>query len=253
MGNIYQMIVFIFLGHSNMAGSCAEMDTIPHERVWSYNARRGYYHCTDRDISNNSGSPMMPFLKAMANQYPKYDFCGIKLAGPCRHASHVLEEGRHREALENEIAWFKGKAVFGGAMLNFGILECRDGVASKSFGENLITLIEFLREKTEVPGLPILLCRLEKNGPERMPEYQRHEGLIESTIGGIQYRVSGLAVIPFIDIPAKYYCDPEADVQKPHDYHHYSKEGYEILGRDGTKAIQLNNFDFWNNPTASGQ
>jgi hypothetical protein len=229
------LIFFLFIGHSNMTGYCAAMDTVPSPRVWSYSPAKGFYNCTDRDLESGSGSPMMPFLKRMALMYPGYNFCGIRFAGPCRQAFHVYTEQRHREAIANIVKQIKDKGSFGGALLMFGIIENKwNGV--DSLQKNLIELVSFLRATTDDKVFPVILGRFEENGDhvkgsDMFTNYKKTVGVINH----MPQLIENLSLTPRQPVPVDGFCDN----------HHYNAEGYRIWANDAASIYKYNGYDSW--------
>jgi Carbohydrate esterase, sialic acid-specific acetylesterase len=238
------MIAYIGIGHCNMAGNCGAIDTVPHPRVWSYRPAKGFYNCTDRDISGGAtGGPLMPFLKEMALRYPRYNFCGLKIAGPGKTASGFLTESMGE--IETEIGWMKGRAIIGGVIMMFGTAEAKEKEKADAIGTDMIRLLNTIRDKTSNPALPIIIGRYAGNGPERMVEYQQHENVATLNLDSLPIKTTYALIAPVRDVPGEYYCDPAATEKKSHDYHVYACEGYEIFARDAVTEIQWDGLDFW--------
>jgi len=229
------MIIFLFLGHSNMQGYCAAMDTIPNAHVWTYTAARGFFNCTDKDLGSGSGSPVMPFLKRMAAQYPGYNFCGIKHASPCQQAMHILGEERHRECLQNQISQVRGKGTFGGVCLMYGVVENQFNNV-ETLDNELAGIIVFVRENTGVSDLPVILGRFEENGNHKTaaPMY-KYERRTVREIDSMPFKIAHLILAPRKPVPAAMFCDN----------HHYSASGYDLWAHDAVDLYIANNFDAW--------
>jgi hypothetical protein len=235
------MIVFFFFGHSGMAGYCAEMDTISHERVFSYDEKRGFFHCTDLDFPNpfqvKSGSPAMPFLKAMAKRYPKYKFCGIKYGHACGQAFHVFTEDNHKVFFNKRVEALRTKAIIGGVMVYYGYIEGQHRDETLKITESIHTLVNYFRSKTD-PELPVLFVRYEINSDRTgtAASYRQWDSLMIANTEAIPWGFSDIAIIPVRYLLPEHYCDN----------HHPNKAGYEIIGEDGVAVYQLYNFDRWN-------
>ena len=230
------LIIFLFIGHSNMTGYCAAMDTVKAPHVWSYSAARGFYNCDDRDLESGAGSPVMPFLKRMALMYPGYNFCGIRFAGPCRQAFHVYTEKRHREAIENIVAQVKDKGTFGGALVMAGYIEGQFKDEIDSFDIKFITMAKFIREATGNPSLPIILGRYEENGATKdCPEFHQYDPILIEKINGMPHKLADCSLTPRQPVPANMYCDN----------HHYSADGYRLWAHAAASIIQYSGYDGW--------
>jgi len=105
-----RFLVYLFIGHSNMAGS-PTYDTTPHPRVWNYqlpeevNRYAPYIWRPSVDGLHVWGlyktdGPAIPFLKQMAEKYPGYYFGAIQNAHTsASYSSHYYPGG----PLYNEI------------------------------------------------------------------------------------------------------------------------------------------------------
>jgi hypothetical protein len=241
--NAATMIAFFFIGHSNMQGCCAAMDTVQNERVWSYDARRGFYHCTDKDVSAHSGSPTMQFLKRLALLYPDYNFCGLKYAAPCANAKQQFAEQRNRECVANMINSVKGKVTWGGILIMYGTMEAGHKELAETFDIELRAVIAFIRGHMGNDSLPVILGRYEFKGKYRMPDYVVAKDEVIAQLEQMPKIDKFCKLTPFRDIPTEYYCDPKD--KPPMDCHHYDANGYRIWSEDAAAILQLNNWDFW--------
>jgi hypothetical protein len=210
-----------------MTGYCDPPDTVINEHVWGYSPNKGFYNCTDNNFSHHA-SPVMPFLKKMANKYPNYNFCGIVHASPGQQAHDVLCEQRHLECLTNQINAVKDKGGFGGAILMYGFPEGQYRPNSDSIQKDIEELIKFVRVQTECKKLPIILGRYEENSDgSKDPKYCWDKKAMIKCINDMPIKVLGLRLTPFKSIPAKDYCDS----------HHYNTEGYDIWTSDAVNII----------------
>jgi hypothetical protein len=84
-------MLFIDLGNSAMSGRDKSPDTIAHPHLWKFEMKPANYDwlparepvCDDgtNSIANPKGSPIMPFLKRLAVNYPNYYFGVMQLSG----------------------------------------------------------------------------------------------------------------------------------------------------------------------------
>jgi hypothetical protein len=234
------IIAYFFLGHSNMSGYCAEMDTVKQARVCTYNEQRGFYQCDDRDIAGhfgNSGSMVLPFLKRMALLYPDYNFCGIKYGHACGQAFHVYTEDGHKGFIRKRIADLKGKATIGGVIFWYGYIEGQSKQEVDSITRSFERLSAFFRAEVGDTALPVIICKYEKNGLDTggAAPYRKWKDELQANIETAYWTIPNCAMAPIRYVPAYAYCDN----------HHYNKIGYEILGVDCASVIQIYKFDFW--------
>jgi hypothetical protein len=229
-----RMITFFFIGHSNMAGCCAKMDFESMANVWLYTDRKGFYHGTDKNFSNNSGSPVIPFLKRMALLYPDYNFCGIKYAihGMTIEDFLTKTDGNY---IIDKINILKSKSIIGGVLLMFGFVEGKDVKMVQELDTKLKQLIDELREASGNKTLPFIFGRYEENNNKQVRYYNKYDDILVNKIQSLEKFDQYLKLTPIRPIPKQYYCDN----------HHYTSEGYQIWANDAAAIIQLNNFDFW--------
>jgi hypothetical protein len=234
--NPLHLIIFLFIGHSNMQGYCAQMDTVADPHVWAYQPGCGFFNPTDRNFQSGSGSPILPFLKRMARMYPGYNFCGVQHASPCQQAFHLYTEQRHRECLINQINVLKGKGTFGGVLLMHGIVEQGYKSSIDSFELSIISLVNFLRHQTDDAFLPVILGKFEENGDHKTaPQFYKYQEEIIKKINKLPKLIGNLSLTPYKPIPKELFCDD----------HHYNAEGYRIWSWDAVTIYKYNGYDTW--------
>jgi hypothetical protein len=229
------IITYFFIGHSNMGGYCAQMDIETKPNVWIYNDIKGFFHGIDSDLSNNSGSPVLPFLKRMALLYPEYHFCGVKDGKPGFTIEDFLT-GKNDSYIINKINILKKKSVIGGVLLMFGWDEGGDIKTVRAIDVELKRLIDELRKASGNRTLPIIFGRYEENGGKANPQAHRWDDILIDKIASLEKIDPYLKLTPIRQIPKRYFCDD----------HHYTAEGYQIWADDAAAIIQKNKFDFWN-------
>jgi Carbohydrate esterase, sialic acid-specific acetylesterase len=229
------VITYFFLGHSNMSGYCAKMDVETNANVWLYADNKGFYHGTDHDLSNNSGSPIMPFLKRMAVLYPEYHFCGVKDARPGMTIEDYLANKNDTYTI-NKMKILKKKSIIGGVLLMFGFDEGSDLKKVQALDVHLKRLIDELREASGNRTLPFIFGRYEENGSNgEYADFHRWNGILINKIDSLEKIDGYLKLTPIRPISRQCFCDD----------HHYNAEGYRIWAEDAAAIIQLNRFDFW--------
>jgi hypothetical protein len=228
------IITYFFLGHSNMGGYCAQMDVETRPNVWLYTDSKGFYHGTDKELSNNSGSPIMPFLKRMALLYPEYHFCGVKDARPGMTMEDFLTNKNDRYIID-KIKILKKKSIIGGVLLMFGWDEGGDIKTVQALDVDLKRLIDELRKASGNRTLPFIFGRYEENGGKAYAQFHRWNDILIDKINSLEKIDPYLKLTPIRPIPKQYYCDD----------HHYKVEGYQIWADDAAAIIQIKKFDFW--------
>jgi hypothetical protein len=230
------IITYFFIGHSNMNGYCAQMDFQTRPNVWLYNDIKGFFHGTDKDLANNSGSPVMPFLKRMALLYPEYNFCGVKY---CINGMTIEDflASKNDSYIINKIKILKKKSLIGGVLLMFGWDEGREIKKVQEIDVNLKHLIDKLRKASGNRTLPFIFGRYEKNGAKgAYAEYHRYDDILIDKIDSLETIDPYLKLTPIRPISKRCFCDD----------HHYTAKGYQMWADDAAAIIQINKFDFWN-------
>jgi hypothetical protein len=234
------LIVFIFCGHSNMNGHCSLQDTVKVPHVWIY--RKGTFALADdRDYAgdnNESGSPVLPFLKRMAILYPEYNFCGIKMASSCAQAWHRHAGDSHTKHLLKQIAELKERgATFGGVVMNYGFIEGTDSAAAEKVDSSMNALLALIRSATENRDLPCIVSKYEINCNNALlwDTYHKWNETLIKRICGMEKKFHNVIVAPIRDIPKEHYCDS----------HHWTADGYRIFTDDATALYQMYGYDFW--------
>jgi hypothetical protein len=229
------IITYFFIGHSNMGGYCAQMDVETRPNVWLYTDSKGFYHGTDKELSNNSGSPIMPFLKRMALLYPEYHFCGVKDARPGMTIEDFLTNKNDKYIID-KIKILKKKSIIGGVLLMFGWDEGGEIKKVQELDVNLKHLIYKLRKASGNRKLPFIFGRYEENGGNAYAQWHKWNDILIDKINSLEKTDPHLKLTPIRPIPKKHYCDD----------HHYKVEGYQIWADDAAAIIQIKKFDFWN-------
>jgi hypothetical protein len=228
------IITYFFIGHSNMDGYCAQMNSETWQNVWLYTDLKGFYHGADNDLSNNSGSPIMPFLKRMALLYPEYHFCGVKCARPGMTIEDFLANKSYSYII-NKIKTLKKKSVIGGVLLMFGFDEGGDIKTVRALDADLRRLMNELRDASGNRTLPFIFGRYEENGGKAYAQTHRWDAILINKIASLEMIDPYLKLTPIRPVPKLYYCDD----------HHYTSEGYQIWADDAAAIIQKNKLDFW--------
>ena len=234
------MICYIFIGHSNMNGHCSVRDTNHYKGVWWWNDSIGFFCPNDNDLekfNKESGSVILPFLRAMSLRYPEYGFTGIKIASSCAQAYHRVPGDSRYENLMNRIRKIKDRVTFGGIYLMFGFVESCERPAADSLHRSIPALIKNIRDSIGNPYLPSLVGRYEIMGDTNgWCQYKSNIGLVYDRLNCMESKDYFLKMCPIRYIPKERFCDS----------HHYDALGYEICANDAAVIIQINNFDRWN-------
>lgn len=192
------MIVFIFIGHSNMSGRAdlygtantdsidvihsAYADTDPY--LWSYYINDAYntlyttgtwipakWRVQD-DFDRNAEwlGPAMPILKKLRNYYPWHHIGVIQIAsGFAQLNSFYIQDQSHYSSqrwtqLRTALEALKGKVRIGGVITMLGAVEVhnKNATAADAFRTDLDTLITRIRTSAGDVTIPLLVSDLEQ-------------------------------------------------------------------------------------------
>lgn len=215
--NPLPLIIFIFLGHSNMNSGCASIDV-------------------DTTYGKYGKFPAL-YLRQMSIRYPERSFSAIC----CNHLSQKVSDIKRGEARYNNlmaaISAARDTAIIGGVIMAFGFIEGKDSAEAYSFRNDLVLLLESIRMEAQNDSLSCIIFRYEKNnqGLSNVAQYSAYSDVIDREINSMRtYRNVALAPVRYL--PKRYYCEN----------HHSNRDGYAILSQDMAVLYQINGFDFWN-------
>jgi FtsZ-binding cell division protein ZapB len=245
-----RFIVFIFLGHSNMDGRArGGMDEEIHPRCWYLKPSDPKHMHHEQPLSwapaqdsiiiyLRATSPVMPFLKGMAEACPAYHFGAIKVSHAGGLVRNFMQGGPDHEILSRHLAAARGQCVFGGVLAMFGFADANTGkfgmTGAENFAKDVPVLVSQLRQLVGVPDLPFIFGRYEVNAPNK-----RRYGLEH-----IRYWIDELpakdplkrtALTPKEIMPRQYFADRW----------HYNREGYVIWANDAIESYRKLGFDDW--------
>ncbi len=236
-----KLIFYFFIGHSNMTGYGGKMDTVSHPRVWMYSVEKGFWNAHDPiETIYKSPSPPLPFLKKMAEYYPEYHFCGIKITQAGLPMSDCFLRGKPKYKLLLEtIDSLKNKATLGGVLAMFGFVEGISDSLSSRLCEDVINMISSFREDFGVSNLPCIFGRYEENSDTtNLTDYFKYKDRIKTQIESIPDAdpLHRTALTPYEPVSKEMYFDD----------HHYNKAGYALWSNTAAEIIKSNAWDYWN-------
>lgn len=150
-----KMIVFLFAGHSNMAGRVGSGDQNPDDHVWAYGASGHDYWepCKDRIFNNSSGAgPATPFLKKLKAKYPDYYFgviqnantqAGVRWHNGDSNNRYWKGAGRYNELI-NFAKKLQPNVTIGGLVAMLGLME-RNASEANTFADDFVTMVKDMR------------------------------------------------------------------------------------------------------------
>lgn len=236
-----KLIYYLFVGHSNMMGYGGKMDTVSHPRVWMYSLEKGFQNAHDPiETIFNSPSPVLPFLKRMAECYPDYYFCGVKITqAGLPMCDHFLKNKPKYKLLLQTVDSLKNSATLGGLLAMFGLVEGISDSLSQILCNDIITMFTLFRNDFDVSDLPCIIGRYEENSDKTVtPDYFKYEDRIKAQI----------ELIPGADPLHKSALTPHEPIPKNmyfHD-HHYNENGYALWSNTAVAIIRSNRWDYWN-------
>jgi hypothetical protein len=183
------MIVYILIGHSNMAGNTTVgSDGVTAPRIWNYQWFSNKQWVAAKETPGNmanglstrgEGGPGMSFLKDMATAYPLYNFgvvSNASLSATCRGIndgsnssgtpadSNRYWKGAH---LYNEILAavkeVQADVTFGGMICMLGTVEATrtNDTICRNFGIDISQMVKDFRADLGEPNLPFIIGEYE--------------------------------------------------------------------------------------------
>jgi hypothetical protein len=172
-------------------------------------------------------------------RYPKYGFCGLKMATATAAISlHNKESSHFRLMCKNIDTMKKLGAVVGGMFLEYGIIENKERPLAEKLCESHLALIRNVRTAVGDSSLPAGIVKFCLNAPikDGIEPYRANDSIVLDQLQQIQWREMYVFSLPAHFLPVTLYCDN----------HHENADGYFINALDAACTLQLNNYDFWN-------
>jgi hypothetical protein len=221
-----RFIVYLFIGHSNMAGRDARRaDIVPHARCWNYRwyaderwvpaveTRHGHRGLTPR----GSGGPGMPFLKQLAERHARYWFGIIQNAESAAraregHLNYMKGSRLYNEIITAALA-VKPDVTFGGIVCMLGINERNSEPFARSFAEDIYRIVTDMRKDLGEPKLPFLIGQYEASSTGGYDPRRAFGPVIIQQIYAIPRKLEYAAVVDSRGVPCV-------------DDHHYTVQGH---------------------------
>jgi hypothetical protein len=233
-----QIVVYLFIGHSNMAGRTLEADRQTDPHLWNYKIdsepnqwmlAKPPIHW-DKDLQKGGG-PGMPFLKQILEKYPDFYFGIIQNADGSNNMHTAYQPGNeyYDEIVDAAKKWI-GKVTFGGVLTMLGAsgTERKDSRA-KEYASYAKTMIKAMRADLQTPDLPLLVGDYER---EASGQYAPDKYYAPDIIAQIQTIPS---LIPYSGIIATDGCEMQDD-------HHFSYEGHTLWAQRAVNLIVENDW-----------
>lgn len=251
-----RIIVYLFVGHSNMCSSGPERYTQIHANTWNYRIDDGNHrweHAQDpvHDAGcwgGSNGGPATQFLKAMQDAYPGYHFGVLQNADKASSVSRTSScsgkrygvGGALTAELVNAALEIKDKVTLGGIFINLGIME-RDWTPDRDeFASNVAAMVEDIRARLGIADIPVLMQQYEMGARGSFSPTSTGAKKIISQIHGLPSLLSNCAVVP---------TDWSTQSGMMQDDHHFSKRGHARLATELQSVIRSAGLDAWQGPT----
>jgi hypothetical protein len=180
-------IVYLFFGHSNMAGrDKGNLDSAANPFLWNFQLDRQPLqtwvpakepiHIENPPFPEFGCGPGMPFLRAMSNAYPGYYFGIIQNANS--HYTIAVDYRRGKAAYIEEIGaaqTLMGKVTFGAMVAMLGWVESEGEIAAASpleFAWQETSMVAEIRQDLQVPNLPYLVGEFENGASSTRAIYR---------------------------------------------------------------------------------
>jgi hypothetical protein len=258
-----KIIVFIGIGHSNMAGR-ADMDDQTNSRCWNYridNAEHGWelakdpIHCefcnNNVNVCWSKGGPMFQLIKKMALVYPDYHFGVIQNAHSS--ASLTVDEDNYCDIIGggtkiykkggslytemvSAIKEIKDKVTIGGVFTELGQLDRFYSSAIPRFATDYASMANAMRTDLGIPNLPFYVMQLEAGGTVQYSATNTSGKAMVSQINQIPDLIDNCAIVSTAWSTATGMME---------DDHHFSLQGNRRLADEIVNVINSNKFSSW--------
>jgi hypothetical protein len=253
-----KVIVFLHVGHSNMAGRAVDppelhdFNYVSVPRMWSY-AKGGVWKPAVEPLSPDNvtmghAGPGMSILHAAQTIAPS-DVYVVSIGhgqsgdtgGFCRN---FRKGGLFYSIVMDAALELKGKVTFGGIWGMFGTSEFADMAHSSTFGQCLTGVVTDMRTDLGMPNLPVLLGDWEAGAMGKFLPTTVFAQSIIAQIHSTAAAVQPAAVIP-TDGLAIQNPDPAAGTD---GVHHYNFAGHKGWGERGITLLKMSGWAPWSIP-----
>ena len=234
-----KIIVYLLLGHSNMAGvEMTKTDAVTHPHAWKYNwmsdkqwvlAKETPGNFTNGLSTRGEGGPGMPFLKGMAAAYPQYYF-GIVSNASQSATLHALNTGSSSGHLpQDSMRYWKGislynellqaakevknNVTFGGMICMLGTVEATRTTEEgcRAFSADAAQMVSDFRQDLGVPNLPFIIGEYEAGASGNFALTKLWPQIVDQQIKLIPSKLALSATVNSVGIPMR-------------DDHHYTPD-----------------------------
>jgi hypothetical protein len=244
------VVAFILLGHSNMAGRSSVPSASRPYHFTEMNLYTWVYHpnnwqpalepltAGDEDASppgrNPMGGPGTALLKQAADLAPNHYFVALGFGLGSAYCSQFLPGGLLYDQAVTAPKQLKGKVTFGGIVIMLGITE-RHGTDQDiaNYPNCINSLVTAVRNDVGEPNIPLLITdyEMESTGSELSPTGAFAQQIIPR-IAMIPSVVSNSAIVPTEDIAMQ-------------DDHHFNLDGQKEWSRRVLEIMQQKGWFPW--------
>jgi hypothetical protein len=257
------IIVFIGIGHSNMAGR-AQIDTAIHNRCWNYRIDTDTHgwepakdpmHCefcnNNADVCWSKGGGTFQLIKKLAETYPGYHFGVVQNAHSsasitndddtyCNIIGGGTKYYKKGGMLYNEIIAavkeIRDQVTIGGVFTEIGQLDRYVSTAIPRFATDFAAMITAMRADLGIPDLPFYVMQLEAGGTATFSATNASGKAIISQINKIPTLVNNCVVVSTA-------WSTQSGMME--DDHHFSLQGNRRLAEEIVGVIQASTFTAW--------
>jgi hypothetical protein len=262
LGNVFvpkeQLVVFLFLGHSNMGSALAE--TCPytptfeevHPRIWNFSVRDtcnpAPHHTwipasapvhVRNIIPERTYGPAMPFLRGVLAGLPEGYHVGViqNAEGSARLRGHYLDDRTTTcksnlwSQIEQAVRGLDTTVTWGGVVTMLGLCERSNETDAKRFAADMVELAARIRILTRTPDLPFLVTQYEEGATGRYAIDQQYGQVIARRIDSLPLLLPHMHIIS---------TDWSRDRERfMGDDHHFNCLGHRHWAHLAVRAIQL--------------
>jgi hypothetical protein len=252
-----KIIVYLLIGHSNMAGvDASKSDDVTHPHCWNYPIKTNTWVLAKEPKNNRnaglsgtgSAGPGMPFLKGMAAAYPDYYFGVISnasLSSTCRgintgNNTSPLDASDNRywdstylyNQIVNAAKSVQNDVTLGGIICMLGTVDATRTTLAvcQNFSNDVSELVRDMRRDLGMPNLPFIMGEYEAGATRDFSPTLPMPAAVASEIKLIPSKLPFSATVNSVGITML-------------DDHHYSGDkGQPEFAKRTIALIQSNNF-----------
>jgi hypothetical protein len=232
------VIAFIHIGHSNMAGRATGPQASrpyffdePNPHAWMYHVGKSPepaaepYTAGD-DLSGVYGGPGTALVKQAAELAPNKHFMSLGYGHTSAYCTQFLPNSLYYDEMMKNVMAIKDRVTFGAIIILLGITE-RHGTSADitGFSSCINDLVTAIRTDVGRPDLPMLICDYEQEASGALAVTSTFARQITPEIRKIPMVVSNSAIVP-------------TDGLGMQDDHHFNFDGHKEYTRRVLQIMQ---------------